>query len=244
MTDSIGYDPSLDIHYQNPTDPKEWTSQQKRVFHRVKSLLTFWGAFGYQVLWVCLTSAPDSDPKKLAYHHQILRQRVERELGYEGLEHITIRTSEGNGVLHVFWAWKPKNGRRHRSFYVGQRWLSRNWAEIHGAPIVWVCRANLGNGGKRKMARYCATQYCAGQSKLERLSWSWKRGLGGALVKTWRKMLEIYDWNLNAVIPKWEALLSGVGFDVGSVRFKPPPSLGYVELCQDWLTRYTATGGT
>jgi len=44
----------------------EWSRQQKRGYHRVWSVLQYWTANGFQVLWVCLTTGVDSDAQALA----------------------------------------------------------------------------------------------------------------------------------------------------------------------------------
>jgi hypothetical protein len=63
---------------------------------------------------------------------------VEREFGFKGIEQFVLETTEGNGVLHMVWAWRGA-----RSFYVPQAWLSEQWEKIHGAPVVWVRKMGL-----------------------------------------------------------------------------------------------------
>jgi hypothetical protein len=90
----------------------EWTRKQKRGYHRVRSLLWFWECHQFQVLWVTLSTAEGGDAEKLTYHHKQLRQRIERQLGFQGLEYYQVRTEEGHGVLHIFWAWRVPDGER------------------------------------------------------------------------------------------------------------------------------------
>ena len=188
-----------------------WTRKQKRCYQRVRSVLRYWLSNGYQVLWVCLTSAPDSDADKLAYHHQILRQRIEREFGYHGLEHFQVRTNEGHGVLHIFWAWKEKRpGFRSRSFYIPQDWLSRAWEEIHGAKIVWICRLKNSKKSVKAVSAYAVSQYCAEQNGFQRMSWSWKRTFGFPMVRMWEFFkLRYRNFPLGLAVLQWEAFLSG-----------------------------------
>ena len=75
----------------------EWTRKQKRGYHRVRSLLWFWECHQFQVLWVTLSTAEGGDSEKLTYHHKQLRQRIERQLGFQGLEYYQVRTEEGHG---------------------------------------------------------------------------------------------------------------------------------------------------
>jgi hypothetical protein len=100
-------------------------------------------------------------------------------LGYGGVEYFMVRTSEGNGVLHVFWAW-----RGGRVFWVDQRWLSCTWQEIHGAPVVWISAVGAGRSPGRAVG-YVVSHYVAGQKQLVRVSWSWRRGLGFPLGLVW-----------------------------------------------------------
>lgn len=64
-----------------PSKP-EWSRKQKRGYQRVRSLLWFWEAHHFQVLWVTLSTAEGGQADKLTYHHKQLRQRIERQLGY------------------------------------------------------------------------------------------------------------------------------------------------------------------
>ena len=80
----------------------EWSRKQKRGYQRIRSLLWFWEAHHFQVLWVTLSTADGGQADKLTYHHKQLRQRIERQLGYRGLEYYQVRTEEGHGVLHIF----------------------------------------------------------------------------------------------------------------------------------------------
>src|SRR5438445_491267 len=83
---------------------------------------------------------PSSRGRSLWKDHKELLRRVERTFGFKGVEHFGVETGEGLGVLHLLWAWQPRPGRRGVAFYIPQAWLSRTWAEIHGAPMVWVTR--------------------------------------------------------------------------------------------------------
>lgn len=147
----------------------------KRRFHRIKSLLEFWSRQDYAVLWLCLTSSRQSDGSKLSNHHRRLKQRAEREFNLPNdILHLNIRTSEGNGTLHLFWACKM-DGFRKKDFYVPQEWLSNNWKDIHDSKVVWVKRVGSTNEDISRLSSYCLTQYCAGQDSFEHLSWSWFR---------------------------------------------------------------------
>ena len=76
------------------------------------------------MLWVTLSTAEGGNADKLTYRHKQLRQRIERQLGYDGLEYYRVRTEEGHGDLHIFWAWRVPDGERPRRFLISQEWLS------------------------------------------------------------------------------------------------------------------------
>jgi hypothetical protein len=173
--------PSLDYTAENPTrgeggfsgsdtddeDPEKsensqnWNQQQSRVFQRSVTMLKYWEARNYGVLWLTFTSSPESLPADdLAYSHQRLRQRVERAdlamcdgehcphheepTGHrlthiDQLEHLQIRTCEGpQGVIHAFWAWdrdRLRDGNHGKELYIPQNWLSDQWAALHGSEV-------------------------------------------------------------------------------------------------------------
>ena len=64
---------------EDSDDEQNWNKQQRRVFQRSVTMLKYWDARNYGVLWLTFTSCPESKPSsELAYSHQRLRQRVER----------------------------------------------------------------------------------------------------------------------------------------------------------------------
>lgn len=172
-------------------EPSDWSPQQKRVFQRTHTLLSYWDQHGYEVLGITLTSCPESDPiEDLAYNHRRLRQTVERARlakdektgGFTSLSHINqieslvIKTNEGpdgKGVLHAFWAWKPPAGAHSHRFIIPANWLKLQWGRIHGpydehtAEPTQKLRVEITRHGSEdyhsteNLARYLATQYLA-----------------------------------------------------------------------------------
>lgn len=200
-----------------------WNRQQKRGYNRVLSCLQYWQSNGYQMLWVMLSSPVGGDRSLMADRHDRLRRMVERK-GFPGIEHFQVRTSEGNGVLHVIWAWKSRDGFRSKSFYVDQKWLSSMWCMVHGAKIVWICRIGSHRRDVFKVARYCIGQYVGGQSGYEYMSYSWKRSFGFPVASCWRKFKELFQ-SFNELVYEWSRFLSGDlifcgygGFTMGSIR--------------------------
>lgn len=200
----------------------EWSRKQKRGYQRVRSLLWFWECHGFQVLWVMLSTAEGGNPDKLTYNHKRLRQRIEQQLGFAGIEYYQVRTDEGNGVLHVFWAWRPAAGDRPRRFWIDQGWLSAQWQEIHAAPVVWIRAYKPGRRSRNRLSRYVISQYVQDQQGYVNMSWSWKRSLGFPLGSMWESLRK--SWQSQNVwreirgqraLPRiilfrtWENLLSG-----------------------------------
>ena len=109
---------------QNLPKPSKWSKKQKRGFQRILSGFTRAKALGKNVRFFTLTSSPTSKWRQINPHFQVLRKRIERNYGK--IEYIKFRTNEGYGVLHVLYTCP----------FIPQRWLSRNWDEIHGAKIV------------------------------------------------------------------------------------------------------------
>jgi hypothetical protein len=164
----------------------DWSRQQKRGYQRVSSILYYWLSHDYEVLWICLTGSKRSNSELLAKHHAQLRREVEYKLGFHGIEHFQVKTQEGNGVLHIFWAFKVSDGFRRNKFYVSQKWLSKRWHKLHQAKIVWIKRVRRYQRGTLKyLSRYTVTQYCASQSGYERMSWSWRRTFDFPMVACW-----------------------------------------------------------
>jgi hypothetical protein len=166
-----------------------------------------------------LTTATDGKADLLRLHLQELRRRVERVLGFAHVEMFTVETSEGNGVLHMVWAHEGP-----QSFYIPQDWLSDQWTQIHGAPVVWVRKMRVDRKDIKCVGRYFALQYLSDQrGALVRMSWSWWRSRV-ALARGWealkragRKRDEAATWTgcnpdfttvtMNDLVCAWEAIL-------------------------------------
>jgi len=244
---SVGDSESLPAEYQTDdyAEPSDWNRQQKRVFHRVHTLLSYWEQHDYQIRWVTLTSCPESDDAdKLAYNHRRLRQTVERAHAardrhgeLHDLQHIrrieslVVRTSEGpegKGVLHLFWAWKPPQGQHSLQFFVPHDWLSRQWGRIHGPhdehsedPVkelyVWIEAVGTKAYHSRKnLAGYLVSQYLGEHgSALENVSWSWERTLGGSVTEAWEAVRGITE-SLDRAIEVWHRVMGGEGVTLES----------------------------
>jgi len=151
-----------------------WTKQQCRIRRRCLDRLRYWQGNGYQVLWATLTSAPGSPngPGVLRASFQELLRSMSRRFGFRP-EYCCVETREGHGVLHILLAARRGGrGRRKRSFFIPQDWLSSEWLRIHGAWHVNIKRVRVSNGDRRRLSGYLVAQYCGDQSGLVRFSQS------------------------------------------------------------------------
>ena len=210
----------------------EWTKQRKRIFQRVLSLLKYWENGGFNILWITLTSSDLSNPDELSYNHKKLVQRLRRELSRQiiDFQYVVIRTGEGNGTLHIFWAIKIKRGFR---VFIRQKRLSREWEDLHNASVVWIKRYR--HRTSKRVSRYCATQYVSNQpgSNL-RLFWSW--GRIGKLVKVWKFILK-HSSSFKEALLRWDYLLKGNVLRIKWYLLKPYP-LRIIELSDSFLNQY------
>ena len=166
------------VHIDQSSAFKPWDKQQKRCYQRLLSWCKEALGRGCQLFRVDLTTASGGDSGMLVRHFQELRRRVEKTFGYF-IEYFKAETSEGNGVYHMVWAIKWD-----RAAWIPQSWLSKEWEVIHGAKIVYIRRMKGNKKSVKKVGRYFAIQYLAGQSSLVRISWSWWRARL-AIGKSW-----------------------------------------------------------
>lgn len=172
-----------------------WSAKQKRLYHRLLSLLTYWEGHDYQLLRIDLTSSTESDSTKIREHHRELRRKVEQVFGFDGIETFIVETSEGPGsVLHIVWAWKPKPGMKQKRFEVPYWWLSMAWICLHRAYYVYIQKYDVNSARtKKRVSRYFVTHYLAGHDdQLVRYSYSWKRTLGFPLVRFWKQFQDYW----------------------------------------------------
>jgi hypothetical protein len=165
----------------------EWSIKQKRGYQRLLSGLTRAKTLGKKVRFMTLTSSPRSNWRELNNHFQVLRKRIERTFGK--IDYIKFRTNEGYGVLHIVFVGP----------FIPQRWLSRNWNEIHGAKIVDIRKVR----GEKRLARYLISNYLVTQTFV-RMSWSWGWVFRG-FVGWWKKFIGKYGYPL--CIKKWTSFL-------------------------------------
>ena len=211
---------SLDNNGQSRTPLEPWSKKQKRIYHRVNSVLTYWEAREYQIRWVMLSSSERSDARLLALHHKELVRRVGRKLGFTDVQWFYVITREGFGVIHAFWSWHGKDGERQRVFWIPQTWLSEQWQAIHQAEVVWVAAYKNARRSRSRVSRYVVTQYVAEQDALVRMGWSWGRTFGIPLAhhwsvfKRWHRQVPSTG-GIPRLVKNWELVLRGEELNVG-----------------------------
>jgi hypothetical protein len=218
--------------------------------------MRYWQSHGFEVLWVTLTSGIGVVPGRLRKDFDALRKRIGHRWGFNPLQYVCIETSEGNGVLHMLWAYKASKG----AFYVPYNWLSDAWEELHGARQVWVARVGDGDSDRRRLSRYVVTQYCGGQDALVRVSQS-RVGISlGNMRRAWasaaRECFERYEqyqlvgaglqwdvarlgrvcsqWFWHSYRRAWDELVTFGDCDFFGVRFvyhQPEPGVWRVSRC-------------
>jgi hypothetical protein len=123
-----------------------------------------------------------------------LRKRIMRKWSMK-MEYWKLRTSEGRGVLHIIYSGP----------YIPQRWLSRNWAEIHNSPIVYIQKMRF---KKKRLVNYLMKHYLPAHDVgglYTRMSWSWGwvfRGFCGAWKWFWKRGPNRYE-----VLIEWNKLM-------------------------------------
>lgn len=205
------------VAVSSPTSPdsisisrhgQEWSTKQRRYFHRLLSGIKVAEYRNEIVRFLTLTGSLQSDASKLNEHCEHLVKRVRRgyflseeerkrrkKWGHKvRFEYCKIETDEGNGVLHiVYWG-----------EYIPQKWLSETWNELHGAKIVYIEKLY---GNSKGIARYLATQYLSLQNAMyTRMSYS-QGWVCRGFVKRWRHIWEILG-KKKSVLAYWEYFLS------------------------------------
>jgi len=170
--------------------------KQTRCFQRCISGLIRAMNLGLRTSFMTLTSGKGFPVSELLRCFQVLRKRVFHRWGFL-MEYLGVRTSEGNGVLHVLFI----------GGYIDTFWLSEAWRSITMgiSYIVDIREVHLGRKADcKRMARYM-TQYVAGQEQFERFSYSWKFLFRGA-VRVWRSL--VADFGVSEAILRFERILS------------------------------------
>lgn len=182
------------IPTKRATSKGSFSPKARRWYQRMLSGVTHHEANRRRIRVITLTTSPRA--RALGFNlnddFQVLRKRIQRRWPGAGFSYWKLRTSEGNGVLHILYVgpWIP------------QSWLSQNWDEVHNSPIVYIQEFKR---RRKRLVSYLLSHYLPGHDHgglYTRMSWSWSwvfRGFATAWAYVWKNgdtMYEaIYDWN-------------------------------------------------
>lgn len=145
----------------------KYTKAQWRALNKLQICMDFWLTKKLKVYWVTLTSSPDS-PVDMTVSYKKLMTAIELEFGQRP-EFLRIRTDEGFGVLHCFWAMTG------RGMPNCQKWLSEKWQTFHKASNVWIRTIGGRGNDAARVARYAVSQYAVGGQGSSFLKATWSR---------------------------------------------------------------------
>ena len=172
-----------------------WSPKARRWYQRLLSGVTHNQANRRQLRVITLTTSLEARGLDVNRSFQALKQRIRRRWPVTGFEYWKFKTSEGNGVLHIIYSGP----------YIPQRWLSRNWSEIHNSHIVYIQKMRF---RRKRLVNYLMSHYLPAHDHgrlYTRMSWSWSwvfRGFCGAWRWFWRKGPTMYD-----AIFEWDKLM-------------------------------------
>jgi len=151
-----------------------WGPKARRWYQRVLSGVTHHLANRRRLRVMTLTTAPSARDLDLNADFQTLRKRILRRWPRSGFEYWKLRTSEGNGVLHIIYSGP----------YIPVAWLKQSWNDIHGGSyIVYLQQLR---GKRKRVVNYLMGHYLPAHDDhriYSRMSWSWGwvfRGFAGA----------------------------------------------------------------
>jgi len=180
-----------------------WGPKARRWYQRLLSGAAHHTANRRILRVMTLTTAPEARGLDLNSSFQALRKRILRRWS-GGFEYWKLRTSEGNGVLHIIFA----------GSYIPVAWLKQAWSEVHGGSyIVYIQKLR---GKRKRMVNYLMGHYLPSHDNYRiytRMSWSWGwvfRGFAGAWRWFWRKGPTMYDaiFEWNKLMRRAEPLIS------------------------------------
>jgi hypothetical protein len=195
---------SLDNNGQfSPTykSSNTWSKKQKRAYHCAISGLKRCKALGFKAFFLTLTSSPKTNHPDLRKDWDILVKRV-RKL-FPKFQYVKVETFEGYGVIHALYHHAFENW----SYANIHDWFSKNWMEIHQAPIIWNTVVEEEHSINKVSAYLC--QYMSGQKGFFRRSTSLNWVFAGYR-KKWISLIQKYGFRKALYV--WNYLLSNQTF--------------------------------
>jgi hypothetical protein len=129
-----------------------WSPKQRRAYQRIMSGYKLANYFGQKLRFMTLTTSKEGYGNDIKTDFNILVKRIRRR--YNRFEYVRVKTSEGNGVLHIL----------YRGTYIPRTWLKDQWEDIHKSWNVDI------RSTQRHHCKYVVNQYMCGQSEFVRYS--------------------------------------------------------------------------
>ena len=169
-----------------------WSPKQRRAYHRIMSGYKMSQFCNDKLRFMTLTTSNQGRDNNLRKDFIVLVKRIRRR--YRRFEYVRVRTSEGNGVLHVL----------YRGSYIPRAWLKSQWEDIHQSWNVDI------RDTRRYHCSYVINQYLCGQSSFVRYSMTQNWVFKGFVAK-WRAFCL---WYPDKKIELWNNYLHKVSITV------------------------------
>ena len=169
-----------------------WSPKQRRAYHRIMSGYKMSQFCNDKLRFMTLTTSNQGRENNLRKDFIVLVKRIRRR--YRRFEYVRVRTSEGNGVLHIL----------YRGSYIPRAWLKEQWEDIHQSWNVDI------RDTRRYHCSYVINQYLCGQSSFVRYSMTQKWVFKGFVAK-WRAFCL---WYPDKKIELWNNYLHKVSITV------------------------------
>lgn len=156
------------------------------MYHRLATGLQIGHNQGAIMRFLTLTSSTTS-PTSIKKSFDKLRKRIERAKyekdrfhGFKMNRYYCLRTTEGNGVLHIlYWG-----------HFIPQEWISEKWKQIHDASIVDIRKCYTNRRTVNGIVGYLLTHYLKNQP-IKRMSYGWRWAWLG-FCKSWKNVKDTY----------------------------------------------------
>lgn len=135
----------------------KWDKKRKKAYARCLDGLRKASILGNRVRFLTLTTPAcngenlDNDNKRklIQLLWRLLYFRIKDSVCYNIDAYFSVRTSEGNGVIHVVFT----------GDYIDFEWLQEEWVKINGSNFIWICDPYKYFKDDKSVARYFVSQY-------------------------------------------------------------------------------------
>jgi len=171
-----------------------WSGKQKKAFARCLDGLRKANLLGLNVRFLTLTTpacngeALSNDEKKefIQLQWRKLYGKLKKNDSYDIDEYFSVRTSEGNGVIHIVFT----------GDYIPFNYIMEEWVKINGTPFIWICDPYKKFNDDRAVARYFVSQYVGFKQNIDFVygfSRNWVYSGSGKDYKACKRLSHDYD---------------------------------------------------